>query len=126
MHTTTEIQSDIQLDVLPIRRALLSVSDKSGLDVLARALASRGIELYSTGGTERYLRDLGIPVQSITSLTNAPEVFDGRLKTLHPMVHGGLLYRRDLHSHIEQAEEQGIESIDLLIVNLYPFEQTVA
>src|SRR5439155_2305972 len=82
--------------------------------------------LYSTGGTERYLRDLNIPVRSITSLTNASEVFDGRLKTLHPMVHGGLLFRRDLQSHLDQASEQGIEPIDLLIVNLYPFEHTVA
>jgi phosphoribosylaminoimidazolecarboxamide formyltransferase/IMP cyclohydrolase len=126
MLAETEVQPDIELNVLPIRRALISVSDKSGLDALAKALAKRGVELYSTGGTERYLRELGVPVQSITSLTNAPEVFDGRLKTLHPMVHGGLLYRRDLHSHIEQADEQGIVSIDLLIVNLYPFEQTVA
>jgi len=126
MLAETEVQPDIELNLVPIRRALISVSDKFGLDTLAKALAKRGVELYSTGGTERYLRELGVPVQSITSLTNAPEVFDGRLKTLHPMVHGGLLYRRDLHSHIEQAEEQGIESIDLLIVNLYPFEQTVA
>jgi phosphoribosylaminoimidazolecarboxamide formyltransferase/IMP cyclohydrolase len=109
-----------------IRRALMSVSDKTGLLELARSLITNGVEIYSTGGTEQFLRAGGIPVRSVTELTNSPEVFDGRVKTLHPMVHGGLLYRRELPSHLAQAEAHGIGAIDLLVVNLYPFEQTRA
>ncbi|HZK75799.1 MAG TPA: bifunctional phosphoribosylaminoimidazolecarboxamide formyltransferase/IMP cyclohydrolase [Candidatus Kapabacteria bacterium] len=114
------------IDRVPIRRALISVYDKTGLDVLARALAARGVELYSTGGTEKYLKSLGLSVISISEFTQSPEIFGGRLKTLHPMVHGGLLFRRDVSSHIEEAEANGILPIDLLVVNLYPFEETVA
>ena len=119
-------EEQIAIDKVRVRRALISVYDKTGLDVLASVLQKHGIELYSTGGTEKYLRDLGISVSSISDLTQSPEVFDGRVKTLHPAVHGGLLFRRELPSHVAQAEEQGIGPIDLLIVNLYPFEQTVA
>lgn len=114
------------IDRVPIRRALISVFDKTGLDVLARALAARGIELYSTGGTEKYLRGLGLSVISISEFTQSPEIFGGRLKTLHPMVHGGLLFRRSVDSHLQEAAENGILPLDLLIVNLYPFEETVA
>ena len=113
-------------DDVPIRRALVSVYDKQGLDGLAHALVARGVELFSTGGTEKYLQSLGLPVTSISKLTNSPEIFDGRLKTLHPMVHGGLLYRRDLPSHLEEAIANDILPIDLLVGNLYPFEETLA
>lgn len=119
-------EATIAIDRIPIHRALISVFDKTGLDTLARALASRGVEIWSTGGTEKYLRDLGIAVRSVSDVTQSPEVFDGRLKTLHPIVHGGLLYRRELASHVEQAKEHGIEAIDLMVVNLYPFEETRA
>jgi phosphoribosylaminoimidazolecarboxamide formyltransferase / IMP cyclohydrolase len=125
MHTLPD-ERQLAIDIVPIRRALISVFDKTGLDRLARTLQTHGIEMYSTGGTEKYLRELGVDVHSVTELTDSPEVFDGRVKTLHPMVHGGLLFRRELPSHIAQAEEHGIEPIDLLVVNLYPFEQTVA
>ncbi len=111
---------------VPIRRALISVYDKRGLDGLARALVARGVELFSTGGTEKHLKSLGLQVTSISEFTNSPEIFDGRLKTLHPMVHGGLLYRRDLPSHLEEATANDILPIDLLVGNLYPFEETVA
>lgn len=119
-------EKQIAIDRVKIRRALMSVSDKTGLLELAKALTANGVEIYSTGGTEQYLRGGGIPVRSVTKLTNSPEVFDGRVKTLHPMVHGGLLFRRELPSHVAQAEEHEIEPIDLLVVNLYPFEQTRA
>ncbi|MFI5202475.1 MAG: bifunctional phosphoribosylaminoimidazolecarboxamide formyltransferase/IMP cyclohydrolase, partial [Candidatus Kapaibacterium sp.] len=123
-----QIQSEkkVILDRVPIRRALISVFDKRGLDTLAPALAARGVELYSTGGTERYLRSLGLSVTSISEFTHSPEIFDGRLKTLHPMVHGGLLFRRTVPKQLEEAEANGILPIDLLIVNLYPFEETVS
>jgi phosphoribosylaminoimidazolecarboxamide formyltransferase / IMP cyclohydrolase len=113
-------------DEVNIRRALISVYDKRGLDDLARALVARGVELFSTGGTEKYLKNLGLPVTSISKLTNSPEIFDGRVKTLHPIVHGALLYRRDVPSHLEEASANGILPIDLLVVNLYPFEETLA
>ncbi len=119
-------EKEIEIDRIPIRRALISVSDKSGLDKLAKSLAERGVEIYSTGGTEKYLRGLGIPVTSVSDLTQSPEVFDGRLKTLHPIVHGGLLFRRELPSHVQQAVEHNIAAIDLMVVNLYPFEETRA
>ncbi len=121
-----QTKSIVLHDEVNIQRALISVYDKRGLDMIARELAARGVELFSTGGTEKYLKSLGLPVTSISELTNSPEIFDGRLKTLHPMVHGGLLYRRDVPSHLEEALRNGILPIDLLIVNLYPFEETVA
>jgi phosphoribosylaminoimidazolecarboxamide formyltransferase / IMP cyclohydrolase len=122
MSASTSVTSDL----VPIHRALISVYDKRGLDVLARELTARGVELFSTGGTEKYLRGLGLPVTSISELTNSPEIFDGRLKTLHPKVHGGLLFRREIPSHIEEAIANDILPIDLLVGNLYPFEETVA
>lgn len=114
------------LDLVPLRRALLSVSDKSGLIDLASALHARGVTLISTGGTAKAIADAGIPVTGIEDVTGFPEMLDGRVKTLHPLVHGGLLGRRDLASHTEAMAAHGIEPIDLVCVNLYPFEATVA
>jgi phosphoribosylaminoimidazolecarboxamide formyltransferase/IMP cyclohydrolase len=108
-----------------ITRALLSVSDKSGLVELARALAVHGIELVSTGGTAKALADAGLAVRDVTDLTGFPEMMDGRLKTLHPKVHGGLLAMRDNRDHLAAMQAHGIAPIDLLVVNLYPFEATV-
>jgi phosphoribosylaminoimidazolecarboxamide formyltransferase / IMP cyclohydrolase len=109
-----------------IRRALLSVSDKRGLADLGAALAERGIELVSTGGTAKALRDAGLCVKDVSDLTGFPEMMDGRVKTLHPAVHGGLLALRDNPEHIAAMEAHGIGAIDLVVVNLYPFEATVA
>jgi phosphoribosylaminoimidazolecarboxamide formyltransferase/IMP cyclohydrolase len=109
-----------------VKRALLSVSDKSRLIDQAKALHERGVKLVSTGGTHKAIMAAGIPVKDVTELTNFPEMMDGRVKTLHPMVHGGLLGDRDLASHKDAMHNHGILSIDLLIVNLYPFEQAVA
>ncbi|MCR9146056.1 MAG: bifunctional phosphoribosylaminoimidazolecarboxamide formyltransferase/IMP cyclohydrolase [Rhodobacteraceae bacterium] len=113
-------------DLAPVRRALLSVSDKTGLTDLGRALAERGIELLSTGGTARALREAGLTVRDVAEITQFPEMMDGRVKTLHPMVHGGLLALRDKDDHLSAMQEHGIGPIDLLVVNLYPFEETVA
>ena len=110
----------------PIRRALISVSDKTGLVDLARGLAERGVELLSTGGTSGLLRGAGLEVRDIADLTGFPEMMDGRVKTLHPRVHGGLLALRDNAGHLAAMAEHAIEPIDLLVVNLYPFEATVA
>ena len=107
-------------------RALLSVSDKSGLVDLARGLADLGWELVSTGGTAKAIRDAKIPVRDISDVTGFPEMMDGRVKTLHPVVHGGLLARRDLPEHVAAMREHGIEPIDLVVVNLYPFRETAA
>src|SRR5262245_43776247 len=109
-----------------IRRALLSVSDKSHLDVLARKLAEWNVELISTGGTAATLKGMGYRVKDVAELTGFPEMMDGRVKTLHPKVHGGLLGVRGNEEHARAAAEHGIVPIDLLIVNLYPFEATVA
>jgi len=113
-------------DLHPVRRALLSVSDKTGLIELGRALAARGVELLSTGGTAKALRDAGLDVKDVADITGFPEMMDGRVKTLHPMVHGGLLALRDNDGHVAAMQEHGIVEIDLLVVNLYPFEETVA
>lgn len=113
-------------DIQPVRRALLSVSDKTGLVDFAKALAAREIELVSTGGTARALRDAGLDVKDVADLTGFPEMMDGRVKTLHPVVHGGLLALRDDEAHVASMTEHGIGAIDLLVVNLYPFEATVA
>jgi phosphoribosylaminoimidazolecarboxamide formyltransferase/IMP cyclohydrolase len=109
-----------------IQRALLSVSDKSGLLDFARGLVSLGVELLSTGGTAAALKKAGIPVMDVSEFTGAPELFDGRVKTLHPKVHGGFLYVRGDAEHEKQATEHAVQPIDLVVVNLYPFEETVA
>lgn len=107
-------------------KALISVSDKTGIVEFARALHESGVELLSTGGTARLLSDHGLPVSEVAQLTGFPEMLDGRVKTLHPMVHGGLLARRDVPEHMAALHSHGISAIDFLVVNLYPFEATVA
>jgi phosphoribosylaminoimidazolecarboxamide formyltransferase/IMP cyclohydrolase len=111
---------------MKIKRALLSVSDKSGLVEFARELASMGIEIISTGGTAGLLRKENVPSTEISAFTGFPEILDGRVKTLHPKVHGGLLFLRGNPAHEKEAADNGIQPIDLVVVNLYPFEQTVA
>ena len=113
-------------DFLPIRRALISVSDKTGLVPFARALAEHGISILSTGGSARALRDAGLAVTEVSEHTGFPEILDGRVKTLVPQIHGGILGRRDSPVHLAQMAEHGIAPIDLVAVNLYPFEATVA
>ena len=112
--------------VRPISRALLSVSDKSGLVDLARGLAELGVELVASGGTSKALRDAGLEVLDVADLTGSPEMLGGRVKTLHPKVHGGILARRELEQDVEDLAKNGIGVIDLVVVNLYPFEETVA
>ncbi len=109
-----------------IRRALLSVYDKTGIIDFARTLVDNGVVLISTGGTFSVLQKAGLPVTTVQDVTGFPEMLDGRVKTLHPMIHGGLLARRDLDAHMQQIAEHGIELIDLVVISLYPFEQTVA
>ncbi|MBI4202180.1 MAG: bifunctional phosphoribosylaminoimidazolecarboxamide formyltransferase/IMP cyclohydrolase, partial [Chloroflexi bacterium] len=107
-------------------KAILSVYDKSGLVDFARPLANLGYELLSTGGTHRELAGAGLPVQQVSDYTGSPEILEGRVKTLHPRVHGGILARRDLPGDMAQLAQQGIAPIDIVAVNLYPFRQTVA
>lgn len=114
------------MDKIRIRRALISVSDKSGVVELARGLSEFGVEILSTGGTARHLVKAGVEIRSVDQFTGHPEMLDGRVKTLHPKVHGALLARRDLEDHMRQCEKMGIELIDMVVVNLYPFEQTIA
>jgi len=109
-----------------IKQALLSVSDKTGIVEFARALSEQGVTLLSTGGTAKLLADSGLPVTEVADYTGFPEMLDGRVKTLHPKVHGGILARRDLPEHMAALAEHNIPTIDLLVVNLYPFQQTVA
>ena len=109
-----------------IRRALISVSDKTGLEDLGRHLADSGVEILSTGGTAKALRDLGLTVKDVSEETGFPEIMDGRVKTLHPKIHGGLLAVRDNDSHQQAMRDNDIGAIDMLVVNLYPFEETVA
>ena len=121
-----KLEASIAMTSIPITRALLSVSDKTGIVDLGRALAAHGVELVSTGGTAKALRDAGLTVRDISDLTGFPEMMDGRVKTLHPVVHGGLLAVRDDPAHVASMAEHGIGPIDLVVVNLYPFEATVA
>jgi phosphoribosylaminoimidazolecarboxamide formyltransferase/IMP cyclohydrolase len=114
------------IDKVKIRRALVSVTDKTGIVDFCRALAGHGVEIVSTGGTAKVLSDAGVPVRPIDDLTGFPEMMGGRVKTLHPKVHGGLLARRDVPEHMAAAEEHGIGMIDMVVVNLYAFEATVA
>src|SRR5438552_4579159 len=113
--------------LVPVKRALLSVSDKTGLADFATALHKEfNIELISTGGTAKFLRDLGLPVTDVSAVTGFPEMMDGRVKTLHPKIHGGLLALRDNAEHVAAMKEHGIQPIDLVCINLYPFQQTIA
>jgi phosphoribosylaminoimidazolecarboxamide formyltransferase / IMP cyclohydrolase len=116
----------MSMDTIKIRRALLGVSDKGGIAQFASALAKMGVELLSTGGTKAALEAAGIKVKSVEDFTGSPEMLDGRVKTLHPKIHGGILARRDDPAHQRQMREHGIEPIDLVVVNFYPFEKTVA
>src|ERR671939_593460 len=109
-----------------IRRALLSVSDKTGLVEFARRLREFGVELISTGGTARALREAGVEVRDVSDVTGFPEMLDGRVKTLHPRIHGGILAVRERPEHARALEEHRIGPIDMVVINLYPFEQTVA
>ena len=124
MHTPAQSTAP---DLVPVRRALISVSDKSGIVEFARALQSEfKVELVSTGGTAKTLRDAGLSVQDISELTGFPEMMDGRVKTLHPLVHGGFLALRDNPEHLASMKQHHIQPIDLIVVNLYPFEATIA
>src|SRR5262245_58287464 len=109
-----------------IRRALISVSDKTGLIDLAQGLAAFNVEILSTGGTAKTLRDAGLAVSDVAQATGFPEIMDGRVKTLHPKIHGGLLGNRDSAAHRDAMNAHGIAGIDLLVVNLYPFESVIA
>ena len=108
------------------RKALISVSDKTGVVIFAQELEAMGWEIISTGGTAKALREAGVKVKDISELTGFPEILEGRLKTLHPLVHGGILGRRDSALHLEQMQKHGIEAIDLVAVNLYPFPEVIA
>ncbi|MDD4170086.1 MAG: bifunctional phosphoribosylaminoimidazolecarboxamide formyltransferase/IMP cyclohydrolase, partial [Desulfotomaculaceae bacterium] len=110
---------------MPVKRALISVSNKEGIIDFARGLAELDIEIISTGGTEKALREAGVPVTYIADVTGFPEILDGRVKTLHPHVHGGILALRN-EDHLGQLAKHGIAPIDLVVVNLYPFRETVA
>ena len=123
-HAFAGSEQKTQRDHKPVRRALLSVTDKTGLVDFARALASQSVELVSTGGTARALRDAGLTVRDISDLTGFPEMLDGRVKTLHPKVHGGILHIRDNPQHVAAVDEHAIQPIDMVVVNLYAFEKT--
>ena len=113
------------MSLVPIKRALISVSDKTGLEPLGRALAEAGVAIVSTGSTAKTLQQAGVPVTEVSEVTGFPESLDGRVKTLHPKIHGGILADRTLPSHVEQLEQLNIDAIDLVVVNLYPFVKTV-
>jgi phosphoribosylaminoimidazolecarboxamide formyltransferase/IMP cyclohydrolase len=109
-----------------VERALISLTDKSGIDDFAKALAELGVEILSTGGTAKKIRDCGVAVTDVSEFTGFPEMLDGRVKTLHPLVHGGILNQRENPDHQQQCAEHGIKPIDIVAVNLYAFEKTVA
>ena len=108
-----------------IKRALISVSDKTGIVEFAKQLHSYGIEIISTGGTMKTLKEAGIPVQYVSDITGFPEIMDGRVKTLNPYIHGGILAVRDNEAHVQAMEKYDIRGIDMVVVNLYPFRQTI-
>ena len=110
---------------LPVTRALVSVWDKTGLEPFCRTLADLGVEIVSSGGTARALEEAGIPVVPVSEVTGFPEILDGRVKTLNPMIHGGILARKDIPDHLKQLQSHSISPFDLVVVNLYPFEKTV-
>jgi phosphoribosylaminoimidazolecarboxamide formyltransferase/IMP cyclohydrolase len=113
------------MDMLPIKRALLSVTDKSGLEELARFLSDGGAELVSTGGTRRMLLEAGLPVTAVSDVTGFPEILGGRVKTLHPAIHAGVLADKDEPSHLDTLQQHGLKGFDLLCVNLYNFERAL-
>src|SRR5262245_35033883 len=114
-----------EMKLRKIKRALVSVSDKTGIVDFVRNLTNFGVEIISTGGTAKALRDAGLTVVEISELTGFPEMMDGRVKTLHPKVHGGLLALRDNADHVAAMEKHGINPIDMVVVNLYPFAETI-
>lgn len=114
------------MDVVPIQQAILSVYEKSGVVDLGRALKAHGTHILSTGGTGRALHESGIEYQEVSDYTGSPEMLGGRVKTLHPMIHGGILFKRSDPSQVEEAGEYDVKPIDLVAVNLYPFQQTIA
>src|SRR6185295_13986170 len=114
-----------ELGLRKIRRALISVSDKTGIVDFARQLKNFGVEIISTGGTAKALRDAGIDVREVSDVTGFPEMMDGRVKTLHPKIHGGLLGLRDNTDHQAAMQQHGIEPIDMVVINLYPFAETI-
>jgi len=120
------VKNHVINDLSPVRTALLSVSDKTGIVELARSLSELGVELLSTGGTAKAIAEAGLSVKDVSQVTNFPEIMDGRVKTLHPNVHGGLLAVRTDETHQQEMKEQAIASIDMAVVNLYPFEETIA
>lgn len=111
---------------MKVKRALVSVSDKTGIVELGKALAALGIEIVSTGGTMRALKEAGVPVMAVQDVTGFPEMMDGRVKTLNPLIHGGILAIRDNPDHVKAMKDHGIVGIDLVVCNLYPFTQTIA
>ena len=111
--------------LVTIKRAIISVSDKTGVVDFAKTLRQYGVEIISTGGTYKLLKENGVEVKEVSDVTGFPEMLDGRVKTLHPKVHGGLLARRDLPEHMKAIKDMGIEPIDMVVVNLYPFRNTV-
>ncbi len=125
-YRTLELTTKQQMSHVRVERALISVSDKLGLAAFAKGLAAAGVKLYSSGGTWRHLQDAGLAVEEVSAYTGSPEMMDGRVKTLHPKIHGGILFRRDNPEDVRQAADQGIVGFDLVVVNLYPFEATVA
>jgi phosphoribosylaminoimidazolecarboxamide formyltransferase/IMP cyclohydrolase len=122
--TSHSAPASVSVDLRPVHRALLSVTDKTGLVTFAQTLAGHGVELVSTGGTAKALRDAGLAVKDISELTGFPEMLDGRVKTLHPKVHGGILHMRGNAEHVNAVQSHGIEPIDMVVVNLYAFEKT--
>jgi phosphoribosylaminoimidazolecarboxamide formyltransferase/IMP cyclohydrolase len=122
--TSHSAPASVSVDLRPVHRALLSVTDKTGLVTFAQALAGHGVELVSTGGTAKALREAGLTVKDISELTGFPEMLDGRVKTLHPKVHGGILHMRGNAEHVTAVQSHGIEPIDMVVVNLYAFEKT--
>ncbi len=111
---------------MKIKRALISVSNKNGVVELAKRLYAAGVEIISTGGTMKSIKEAGIPVTYVSDVTGFPEIMDGRVKTLNPFIHGGILSVRDNQEHLNQMQEHGIKGIDLVVVNLYPFKETIA
>lgn len=111
---------------MKIKRALISVSNKDGVVELAKRLHAAGVEIISTGGTMKAIKEAGIPVTYVSDVTGFPEIMDGRVKTLNPFIHGGILSVRDNQEHLNQMQEHGIKGIDLVVVNLYPFKETIA
>ncbi len=114
------------MSITKIKRALISVSDKEGVEEIARFLVDNGVEVLSTGGTAKLLKEKGVPVVSVDSYTGHPEIMNGRVKTLHPKVHGGILAVRENESHMSDLTANGISEIDMVVVNLYPFRETIA